>query len=79
MSSVFRVDSLPGARETDFDRYLLERSDQPLALLLSDGRHFVLHAVAREAQTLEGERFASVSAAERALDRILKDHAINRR
>ena len=32
-----------------FDRYLLERQDQPLAVLLSDGRNFVMHAVAEAA------------------------------
>jgi hypothetical protein len=54
-----------------FDRYLLERQDQPLAVLLSDGRNFVMHAVAEAARGLDGRRFATVEAAERAIDRAI--------
>lgn len=57
--------------EPRFDRYLLERGNRPLALLLSDGRHFVMHAVAEEAFVLEGRCFTTVAAAERALDHAL--------
>jgi len=72
MARAFDAHSVANDHEPHFDRYLLERRDRPLAVLLSDGRRFVLHAVAREAENLEGRRFHSVSDAERALDRVLQ-------
>jgi hypothetical protein len=59
-------------RAPRFDRYVLERRDRAFAVLLSDGRSFVMHAVAEETQGLEGRRFSTVEEAERVLDRTLQ-------
>ncbi len=54
---------------SEFDRYLLEREGEPVALLLRDGQHFVLYALSAAARPLDGQTFQSIQAAERAIER----------
>ncbi|GLS78124.1 hypothetical protein GCM10007904_34610 [Oharaeibacter diazotrophicus] len=49
-----------------FDNYLVEVHDNPVGILVREGRHFAFHALEDSVKDLEGQVFPDAFAAERA-------------
>ena len=56
-----------------FDNYLVEVRDNPVGILVREGRHYAFHVLESSVKDLEGQVFPDAFAAERAARKHLDD------